>query len=86
MVNQLTNLIDSTLKQIARDYQLGTLAYTKKTKPVEWGKLLAIEQEINLATKKEDSKALKEALSRYQKLIFSLCKKFKEEATSERET
>jgi len=69
MGNPLTNLIVSTLRQIDRDYQPGTLASMKKTKPVKWGKLLTIEREINLSVLNENPKALKKALDSYRKLI-----------------
>ena len=72
-------LIDITLKEIGKSYEPGAMRWTKKTRPREWSRLLMEEMAINKAAMEGGATDLKESLSRYQKLISSLCTKFKEE-------
>lgn len=74
---EATNLIDFTLKEIAKGYVPGTLKWTKKTQPARWGKLVATEREINLAAGAGDPRAFKKSLESYQKLVAILCEEFK---------
>ncbi|MGA2463710.1 MAG: hypothetical protein ABSH06_05080 [Thermodesulfobacteriota bacterium] len=79
MDSQLTNLIDLTLREISKGYVPGTLKWIKKTRPNDWTKVLVEEGMINKTALEGDVVSLKETLSTYQKLIFSLYKKFKKE-------
>ena len=40
-------VIDLTLKEIAKDYQPGTLPWMKVNSPEEWRRMLILEQRIN---------------------------------------
>jgi hypothetical protein len=78
-----SNAIDLTLREIGKSYAPGALRWTKKTKSRDWTRLLIEEAAINKAALEVDMTGLKEALSRYQRLIVGLSKKFKEEVGHE---
>jgi hypothetical protein len=65
------SLIEHVLNDIAKEYQPGTLAKMKQNKPAVWGKLLALENQINRAALERNYKNLKRGLASYKKLILS---------------
>lgn len=73
MVNRL---IDSTLKEIARDYQPGTFPWMKAYRPNEWGTMLTLEGKVNEMALESNLKGLREALDEYQGLILAVVKEY----------
>jgi hypothetical protein len=62
-------LIDATLVLINLEYQPGTLVWIKLNRPDIWGKVIALEQEINEVTFEGDVGKLKKVLESYQELF-----------------
>jgi hypothetical protein len=70
-------LIDLTLKEIARDYQPGTLPWMKVNSPEEWRRMLILEQRINGMALEGNLDSLRGALEEYQGLILGIVKEFR---------
>jgi hypothetical protein len=69
--------IDTALEEINRNYQPGTLEWTKVNRPEDWKKMISLEDRINQAILRGDGEELERALGDYQKLIFEMAKLFK---------
>jgi len=65
-------LIEQTLQRINEGWESGTLEWIKVNRPDEWGKVIALEQEINEAAFERDFGKLKKVLERYQELFTKL--------------
>jgi hypothetical protein len=70
------SLIDLTLKEIAKGYQLGTLPWMKANRPNKWGKILTLERRINGMILRGNLNGLRGALNEYQSLILAMVKEF----------
>ena len=69
--------IESTLTEIAKRYEAGTLPWLKRNRPDAWERLLRLELRINTAALEKDKKGLTEALTEYETLIGEMVKTFK---------
>lgn len=63
------SLIEVTLESINQAYQPGTLPWMKANRPDEWGKVLAMEGQVNEMALGGAMEGLRKALSEYQGLI-----------------
>ncbi len=66
------SFIDATLVLINLEYQPGTLVRIKVNRPDIWGKVIALEQEINEVSLEGDVGKLKKVLESYQELFTKL--------------
>ena len=71
------SLIDLTLERIGREYQAGTLPWTKANRPAEWGMMLTMEWRVNKMALGGTMEGLRKALSEYQGLILAMVREFK---------
>ena len=70
------SLIDTTLREIGREYKPGLLMWIKKSRPEEWARMLTLEQGINQAALRGDMESLKQGLSNYKELILGAVEVF----------
>ena len=69
-------LIDLAVQEINEGWEPGTLEWMKRNRPREWGKMLAVEGEINDSSLQKDSKVVKGVLAEYKSLMLSMVKEF----------
>jgi len=62
-------LIDQTIRDINKEWKPEALEWIKVNRPDEWGKILAIENEINRMALAGDIDGLRKALEAYKKLF-----------------
>jgi hypothetical protein len=71
-----TNLIETTLREIGKEYRPGALEWIRINRPEEWARMLTLEEGINQAALSRDMENLKQSLSNYQELILGVVEVF----------
>jgi hypothetical protein len=69
-------LIDTTLREINKEYKPGLLLWIKKSRPEEWARMLLLEEGINQAALSGDGTGLKQTLSNYKELLLGIVEIF----------
>lgn len=69
------SLIDDCLKEIAKEYKPGLLAWLKK-QPDLWVRVLDLEGRINQAALSNNETGLKQELSEYKAFLFAMREDF----------
>lgn len=70
-------LIDLIIEEIARDYQPGTSPRMKMNRQGAWGKMLALEEEINKTALCGNLDAFRGVLNSYRGVILAMVEEFK---------
>jgi len=61
---------------IQKEYKSGAIEWIRKTKPLTWRKLLALENEINAAALKRDKETLEGTLAKFKTLMLAAVEEF----------
>ena len=65
-------LIDTTLREISKEYKPGLLLWIKASRPQDWARLLKIEATINQIALAQDERGLTMTLSDYRKFFHDM--------------
>lgn len=69
--------IDDTLDRIDRGYQPGTLAWVKRERPKEWGRMIALETKITRLAFQGNDMELTKVLNEYEAFILGMVRAFR---------
>lgn len=77
IINDPQFLIDQTLREINNTWTPGTFEWMKRSRPSEFEKMVALEEEINRIVIEANAKELVEVLRNYKELMLNVVKAFK---------
>ena len=73
-------LIEATIEDINRGWHPGTLEWVKRSRPVDWKRMVALEAMINGKALTGDIEGLRKALEKYRGLILAMVEAFSSKA------